>query len=200
VVTIVHARSITPGMIDSILKSEVIRLRLMDFPDGWLDKLLTVEDPSFYRHNGIDLSTPGAGITTITQGMVKYLYFKKFKPGIAKLRQSVIAVFALNALVPKETQLLIFVNTAYLGHYNKMPVRGFAQAAEIYFQKPFQQLSADEYLSLVAMIIAPNTFHVKKYPEMNATRVRRIKNLLNGEYKPKGLMDLYYDKDIGMVN
>jgi membrane carboxypeptidase/penicillin-binding protein len=71
--TVAHARRITPGMIDGVLKSEAIRLQLSNFPAEWLDMTLTVEDPSFYQHNGIDLSTPGAGITTITQGMVKYL-------------------------------------------------------------------------------------------------------------------------------
>ncbi len=47
------------------------------------------------------------------------------------------------------------------------------------------------------MIIAPDTFHVMKYSEVNATRVERIKSLLNGEYTPKGLMDLYYDRPDG---
>jgi membrane peptidoglycan carboxypeptidase len=190
VATVVHARKITREMIYSLLKSDAIQIRLTDFPNDWLDMLLMVEDPCFYQHNGIDLSTPGAGITTITQGMVKYLYFKNFKPGIAKLCQSLIAVFALNALVPKDSQLLIFVNTVYLGHQDGKPVRGFEQAAEVYFQKRFKQLSVDEYLSLVAMIVAPNTFHVRNHLEANALRVERIKMLLNGAYKPKGLMDL----------
>jgi membrane peptidoglycan carboxypeptidase len=97
-------------------------------------------------------------------------------------------------MVPKETQLLIFVNTVYLGHYNGEVVRGFSQAAEIYFDKPFSDLTEEEYLSLVAMIIAPNSFNVKKQPQANAVRVQRIKRLLCGEYTPKGLMDLYYDK------
>ena len=33
--------------------------------------LIKVQDPGFYNHNGIDLSTPGAGLTTITQAIVK---------------------------------------------------------------------------------------------------------------------------------
>jgi membrane carboxypeptidase/penicillin-binding protein len=67
-------------------------LRPEQFPEGWLQALLTVEDPHFYTHDGIDASTPGAGITTITQGLVKLYYFHPFKPGIAKLRQSLIAL------------------------------------------------------------------------------------------------------------
>ena len=193
-VEVIQARLQTPAMIENLIKSDKIQLHMKDFHNGSIDMLLAVEDPRFYEHNGMDLSTPGAGITTITQGMVKYLYFERFKPGIAKLKQTLIAIFALNAMVPKETQLLIFINTVYLGHYNGEAVRGFSQAAKIYFDKPFADLTEEEYLSLVAMIIAPNSFNVKKQPQANAVRVQRIKRLLGGEYTPKGLMDLYYDK------
>jgi membrane carboxypeptidase/penicillin-binding protein len=88
----------------------------------------------------------------------------------------------------------VFVNTVWLGTHNGKPVRGFAEAAEAYCNKPFNNVTLDEYLSLVAMVIAPAHFHVKQHPQRNADRVRRIKGLLAGEYKPSGLMDLYYDK------
>ena len=90
------------------------------------------------------------------------------KEDIAKIKQTLIAIFALNALVSKETQLLIFVNTAYLGHYKGHEVRGFAQAARVFFNKPFKELDRDQYLSLVAMIIGPNAFNVIKQPRKNA--------------------------------
>ena len=37
------------------------------------DALLRVEDPSFYEHHGVDLHTPGQGLTTITQALVKWI-------------------------------------------------------------------------------------------------------------------------------
>ncbi len=194
VFTVWQARKATPAIFESFKTDSQLRLKLADFPDGWLGDLLMVEDPNFYGHNGVDLSTPGAGITTITQGMVKYLYFENFKPGVAKLRQSLIAVFAVNALIPKDEQLSVFVNTVWLGTHDGKPVRGFAEAAEEYFNKPFNKVTHDEYLSLVAMVIAPAHFHVERHPARNAERVRRIEGLLAGEYKPLGLMDLYYDQ------
>src|SRR5690606_9540138 len=48
--------------------------------------LLKVEDPSFTSHAGVDFSTAGAGATTITQSASKRLAFKKFHPGIGKIR------------------------------------------------------------------------------------------------------------------
>jgi membrane carboxypeptidase/penicillin-binding protein len=174
------------------LQSEAMVLDLEDVTERQLDILLKVEDPAFYAHNGVDLSTPGAGITTITQGLVKKFYFKQFKPGPAKIKQTLIAMFALDPLVSKDDQLRLFINVYHLGNINGQEVQGFEAAAQAFHDKPFQELSEDEYISLVAMIIAPATFHVQRHPERNAERVARIKQVVAGEYTPKGLFDLFY--------
>ncbi|GAM09461.1 penicillin-binding protein 1F [Geobacter sp. OR-1] len=153
-----------------------------------LEILLKVEDPRFFEHGGVDFSTPGAGITTITQGLVKHLYFEKFTPGFAKIKQTLIAAYALDPLMSKQSQLRRFINTAYLGP----KVQGFEQAANVYFHKPFTELNEDEYIAIVAMIIAPEVFDIVKHPARNQERVTRIKRLVRGEYTPRGLCDLYY--------
>ena len=127
-----------------------------------------------------------------SQGLAKRLYFRKFKPGPAKLKQTLIAWLALDPLASKEEQLTLFLNLAWMGEWEGEPVQGFGEAAHRYFGKPFQRLSEDEYLALVAMVIAPAAFHVRRQPERSRERVARIRKVLSGEYKPKGLMDLYY--------
>ncbi len=190
---ILVAKDDTPAIFANALKPENTPLSLKDFDRGRLNILLKVEDPGFYSHHGIDYETPGQGLTTIAQTIVKFLYFKDFKPGFAKLKQSLIAGFAVTPLVSKKDQLKVFINQCYLGHHNKKPVRGFTQAAQVYFGKGFRELTKDEYLSLVAMLIDPNGYHVIRHPKKNAQRVSRIKTVLDGSYKPKGLMDMYYD-------
>jgi membrane carboxypeptidase/penicillin-binding protein len=165
-------------------------LQLSSFTKRQLDILLKVEDPRFYAHQGIDFSTPGAGLTTITQGLVKHIYFDKFKSGIAKIKQTLIARYVLDPLMPKEMQLRRFVNTVYLGPNSK----GFEQAAKHYFNKNFEELTEEQYIALVAMIIAPAVFNIEKDPDINRQRVMRIKQVISGEYQPKGLLDLYYGK------
>lgn len=203
-VAVLMARDYTRNVILKDLESKSWRrpngsansfsLSTSDFTQRQIHILLAVEDPSFFEHNGMDLTTPGAGITTLTQGLVKILYFENFKPGIRKLKQTLIAVFALDRLLSKDEQLLLCLNVLYFGQTNGKEARGFEQAAQAYYGKSFKSLTEDEYLSLVAMIIAPNTFHLLAHPEKNAERVRRIKKLVAGEYKPDGLMDLYYEK------
>lgn len=189
---VIDARQKTQQTFNELLSPQKLELTLTDISDDRIHSLLMIQDPNFYQHNGYDFSTPGAGLTTITQAMVKYLYFDNFKPGFMKIKQTLIAWLAVDPLVSKDDQLTVFINTAYMGVNEKEEVMGFADAAKTYFGKQFNELTEDEYLSLVAMLIAPNQFNVKHHSEQNRARVETIKKVLSGEYKPKGLRDVYY--------
>jgi membrane carboxypeptidase/penicillin-binding protein len=190
----IKARVDTPEMMKKALNANNIILTLKDLTEWQIHALLAVEDPNFYHHNGVDLKTPGAGLTTITQALVKIYYFDHFKPGLAKIKQTLIARYALNPLVSKNDQLTLLINNVYLGNINGKPVIGFSDAAKTYYNKAFDKLSNDEYLSIVAMINAPNSFNIVNQPDANIERTGRIKKVVSGEYKPKHLMDLYYGK------
>ena len=131
-------------------------------------------------------------MTTITQGLVKFLYFDKFVPGLAKIRQSLLAI-GFNCRIDKDTQLAIFLNSAYLGSFEGSEVLGFEEAARVYFNVPFRELTREQFIVLVAMCVGPNQFSVALRPEENAERVARIERLLRGECKPQGLRDVYYE-------
>ena len=191
-IIVIKARRITPAVTGDIIASADITYK--DLSKWQLDALLAVEDPAFFTHNGIDLQTPGAGITTITQGIAKLLYFGQggFKPGLAKYKLMLISALALNSMVSKNDQLTLLLNRAYLGNVGGEQVAGFEQASRVYFRKRFKAITDDEFLQLVAMLIAPNTFNIIKQPDANKERVARIKKVISGEYKPKNLMDVYY--------
>lgn len=154
--------------------------------------IIKVQDPGFYSHNGIDFSTPGNGLTTITQAITKKLYFNDFKPGIAKLKQSIIAKFVADEMISKDDQLNIFINPMYFGDVDGSPVVGLEFTAKAYYRQTLNLLSESQYISLIAMLVAPNTFHLINHPEWNADRTNRIKPLIASKYKPKGLMDQFY--------
>lgn len=185
------ARAETSVLVREAVAKYGRQVTLAAFPPRWLEILLKVEDPTFVRHRGVDLATPGAGMTTITQGLVKLIYFPNgFEQGIAKIRQTLIAEYALDALVTKDEQLELYFNMTYFGSVDGAPVHGFAAAAESYYGKPFLDLSDDEFIALVGMTIAPQNLRPGS-PE-SATRVARIKRYLAGEASPASVLDFEY--------
>ncbi len=109
----------TAKIVATIEQSGALPLTINDFRGARLEWLLKVQDPNFYHHHGVDWQTPGAGYTTLTQGLVKRLFYPSgFKPGFLrwrKIQQMIIAV-AFNSRVSKEEQLRLFVNLAYMEH------------------------------------------------------------------------------------
>ncbi len=190
--TVGYYRARTPEIIRQARQNVAVWHPLSEFSDWQIKALLAVEDPGFYRHRGIDLHTPGAGLTTLTQGLAKKLYFHPFKPGIRKLKLMLLARWVVDPLVSKEEQLELFVNLIFLGKSGGQSVIGLGEAARVYYGRSLAELTEQQYLSLVAMIIAPVNFHVKDHFEANAERTRRLARVVSGEYQPRGLMDLYY--------
>ncbi len=186
------ARRATPALVEAALVRYGSPLSLADLSVERRAMLLAVEDPTFAYHRGVDLATPGAGMTTIAQGLVKLLYFPEgFHQGIAKIRQTLIAQYALDSLVSKDRQLFLFLNICYLGDENGKAVHGYASGARVYFGKDFAMLTDEEFLALVAMHIAPN--NLKPGTTANFERLRRIHAYLAGEYNPAGLLDVEYN-------
>lgn len=182
-----RARQATPQVLAAAAKGE---LKIGEAPKRRLDMLVRVEDPGFYRHKGVDFSTPGAGMTSITQSLVKRFYFDDFQPGFAKLEQSLIARFVLHPAMSKQDQLQAYINHSHFGSVEGRRVVGLADAARSYYGTQFAKLSDRQFLSLVAMMMAPRDYHPIRRPEANAERVRRIEAMLAGRCAPQGLRDV----------
>ncbi len=188
-VELVSARINTQKIVKSYYESGQIKMTVQDLSPRQLQILLRVEDPNFYHHHGVDFKTPGAGWTTITQGLAKQFYFDHFEQGFMKIKQTLCARFALDPMVDKETQITLYINIMYFGN----GVYGLPDAATYYFSKSVPELKEDEYIALIACLINPIELNMKDHPQANAQRVARIKNLLSGAYTPLGLFDIQYE-------
>nr|WP_294851070.1 transglycosylase domain-containing protein [uncultured Sphingomonas sp.] len=152
--------------------------------------LLTVEDPTFDHNKGIDLTSPGAGMTSLSQSLGKRIFFDPFKPGIRKFKLMALTRFALVPKVDANKRLTAWLATAYLGTVNGKPVSGFDAGARAYFGKRLSMIDDHQFTQLVAMGPAPNKLDPIRHPAENAERVRRINRLLAGECQPTGLRDV----------
>ncbi len=152
---------------------------------------LSVEDPAFFDHNGVDFRSSGAGMTTITQSLSKRLYFDPFKPGFAKLEQSLIAIRVITPRIPKEVQLTAALDLFWFGRGESGALIGFDAAARAFFDVPLTQTSNAQFTQLVAMLIGPNALPMGS-PALEA-RVDRIKRLLAEDCAPSDWRDVWLD-------
>jgi membrane carboxypeptidase/penicillin-binding protein len=178
-----HAR--TPELFRAAAASVTRPVTRDDLSERQLNALLAIQDPGFYRHGGTDFT--GGVMTTISQALSKTLYFDGYRPGRDLLRQSVLARFALDPVIPKDDQLDLFLGSVYLGHVGGRPVRGFAQAAQIHFGKDLEALDDAEFMALLATLAAPNRLGPHADPAANAAQADRIARLAAGECERAGL-------------
>lgn len=171
--------------------------------------LLKIEDPRFYDHVGIDLSL-GQGLTTITSSLARDIFLSGkdldgVKGGFQSFYRAVFAcckkfdfgrdvmALVLNKHLSKEDQFQLYISTVYIGQSNGKGVIGLSAAANAYFNKNLSDLSQEEFITLVAMLDAPNYFHPVKGAEQLRSRVSKIKSILSGACKPKGWLDTKYE-------
>lgn len=179
----------TPIIIEGYITRGIVEYNFDQLPDEYQDILIKVQDPGFYSHKGVDFTTPGAGWTTITQSLAKFFYFKDFKQGWRKIPQTIYARFALHPQVAKENQLDLFINIIGFGN----GTRGILAASEFYYNRKPDELTKDEFISLIAILDNPEMLNPKDNPDANKERARRIKKYLNGEYVPKSVFDNNYE-------
>ncbi len=167
-----------PRMVAELENAGALPFSPSELPRSRICALLVGDkDTTFYRHHGIGLADGHPGHTTITQAIGKRLFFNGFSPGLLHHRkiQLMISAWAFDRRISKETQLRLFLNRVYLGNAEGKPVFGFPAAATVYYGKSLGQLSDSEYLTLVAMLEAPNRDHVILQPKANAERVAWIR-------------------------
>ena len=181
---VMRARDDTPRLMAAALAKADDAVKTL--PADRAAMLVAVEDPTFWTNDGTDFSSPGAGDTTITQGLGKLIYFPNgFRPGLRKIELILIAKFATTPLESKTDILHAFLANAYLGGDAQGEVTGFSQGARRWFGKSLTDISDDQFLALVAMLPAPAAFNPVRQAAANAERVKRIKKLLAHQCAPK---------------
>lgn len=171
--------------------------------------LLEIEDPTFYEHVGVDVSS-GQGMTTITSSIARDIFlfrqkltglkggFQSFYANVFQCCKKVdfgrdIMALILNFHLTKEKQLSFYVSNSYMGSHNGNSVFGLGQASKAYYGKPLFVLSNEEFIGLVAMLKAPNYFHPLKNPETHKTRKDKIEQIVSGKCEPSGWFDTLYE-------
>lgn len=159
---------------------------------GRLDLLLLVQDPAYAAHGGVDVTTAGAGLTTVTQSLAKRLAFDAFRPGVRKVRQTGYAL-GLERGLTKDQILALWLDTVWLGRADGASLTGFFSASEAVYARPPAELTDDEFVRLVAVLIAPARFDLKGQDAGLDERAARIRRLAAGACRPLGNGDVWLE-------
>ncbi len=190
------------GYFDALADADTLALRAdalisdqrggVDVGEGRLAQILTVQDPAFYEHSGVDLTTPGAGVTTVSQSLSKRLAFEKFTPGIRKLRQTGYAL-GLERVLEKDQIIALWLDRLEMGRGPDGWMVGFFHTSDVIYGRPPDELTDEEFLRLIAVLIAPASFDLRSDDPDLDERADRIARLVSGECSPQGNGDVWYE-------
>jgi len=170
------------GRISPVVTEDRLLVNLEQLPDGLINTLLAVEDPKFYKHNGV--SPKGIaramwvnlkerrfaqGGSTITQQLVKNLFLTRERSIKRKLTEWPMAI-TLERRYSKDEILQAFINEVFFAQDNSRAVHGFGLASQYLFSKPVQELDTHEYALLVAMLKGPSLYDPIRNPDTSKDR------------------------------
>jgi len=165
---------VTPGDIPAVVKQAVI----------------AAEDRNFYGHDGVDIrGTVRALVTdvregefsqggsTITQQLAKNAYgVGRDRTVTRKVREAVLAA-QLDRSLSKEQILYEYLSIVYFGE----GAYGIGAAADVYFDKPVNQLDLSEAATLAALIPAPSRYNPRADIATAEQRRRRVLDIMREE-------------------
>ncbi len=146
-------------------------------PDLLKQAVIAVEDRSFYRHWGVDLTAyPSAllpavlggrarGASTLTQQLAKNLFLTPERSIARKAREILLAI-QIERNYTKQEILEFYFNQVYLG----AGVYGFASAADRYFSSPLDSLTVAQYALLAGLLQRPEAYRPDINPELARSR------------------------------
>lgn len=151
---------------DISLKNAARSVPIGEIPLHVQRAFVAAEDKHFYSHHGLDYAGIARaifknirarafvqGASTISQQLVKNTHLSGEKTLERKLKE-IKLTWQLERRYTKEEILEMYLNTIYFGH----ACYGIASAAEYYFGKDAQDLSAAEGAMLAAIIRSPNNY------------------------------------------
>ncbi len=161
-------------LVSELFSRKTGNLKAASIPVSLKEKLLFVEDDSFYSHGAIhwpsviravfiNITALGysQGASTITQQLARILLDRREKTIFRKLKEASLAYY-LEDRLEKDEILAAYMNLVYLGHGSM----GFTTAARFYYDKKLTELNFTEELILVCLPSAPERYSPLKNPNL----------------------------------
>ena len=172
-----------------LLQQQTDFCSLKDVPERYISLLICAEDKEFYQHHGICISAIREALktnikrkefviggSTITQQLVKNLYFYNYKKIWRKLQEMLLA-FIAERVLSKNELLEMYINIIYYG----CGQFGITSASAYYFGKHPKDLTFNQIFLLIRIMNGPTKKNPLTYPEAYAKSRDFLVNLWEKE-------------------
>lgn len=188
-----------PQLITNLYDRNREKRRLVRYeaiPPVLIHAVISVEDKRFFQHVGFDPvgmiramyvdvrdRRNSQGASTLSQQLAKMMFLTPDKTLKRKLEELMITL-VLEQKLSKEEIFEFYSNQIDVGQRGSFTIRGFGEAAEAYFGKNLQNISAGEAAMLAGIIQRPSYLNPYRHPE----RVKERRNLVLSLMRQNGYL------------
>lgn len=180
-------------------KREIINLK--EIPQTVINAFLAAEDWNFFSHNGISFKgiirsilvnlwkrKKAQGASTITQQLVRLLYFDAEKNFTRKIKEQILSI-VIEFQFTKEQILEVYLNHVYFG----CGIYGIQAASQRFFNKNVKDLTIGEAATLAGILRSP----AKYCPLLNQAQAKMRRNVILGQmFKLNFITKNEYETDL----
>lgn len=150
-------------------KSSCYQRRLLfgEMPSVFWKGLIGIEDSRFLNHFGVDLKSIfralatdivelrlAQGGSTLTQQLVKNLFYSNEKSFRRKIKEMIVAIY-IETKFSKEEILTSYFNEVFWGSFNGVRIKGLYSASLFYFGKKPNEIEPFEAAILIGLLKGP---------------------------------------------
>src|SRR5580658_5965659 len=181
--------TLEPELISNLFDKNREKRRLVkyeDIPPLLVHAVVSAEDKRFFQHSGFDpiriLKAAyidvrehryAQGASTLSQQLARSFWLDNDKTWRRKIPEVLITMH-LEQKLKKEQIFEYYANQVPLGHRGSFGIRGFGEAAQVYFGKDVSKLTLPEAATLAGLIQQPSFTNPFRWPE----RARQRRNVV----------------------
>ena len=185
--------TLEPELISNLFDKNRERRRLVryeDIPPVLVHAILSAEDKRFFQHSGLDPiriiksayidlreHRYAQGASTVTQQVARLLWLDNDKSWRRKIPEVLITLH-LEQKLSKEKIFEYYVNQVPLGRHGSFGIRGFGEAAQVYFGKDVSRLTLPEAATLAGLVQQRTNTNPFRYAERSRQRRNVVLKLM----------------------
>jgi len=182
--------TLEPELISNLFDKNREKRRLVkyeDIPAVLVHAVVSAEDKRFFQHSGFDpirivksayvdmkKGQNAQGASTLSMQLAGMLLLNRSDRSWKRKIPEVLITLHLEQKLTKEQIFEYYANQVPLGNRGSFGIRGFGEAAEVYFGKDVSQLTLPEAATLAGLIQQPSYINPYRWPE----RARQRRNVV----------------------